>query len=230
MRDREDSETDEETEDEPSEREPVARSPKSKSTSKAKSSSASNAGASVGLRIGLAALLGVAVGAAGGWFGHQESAKLKFRAAAAPATVNSSGVPSGPCGTWQKKICDETGAESAACQEAKVATDVLTAPVCEAALEAVPATLAMVKAARASCDTFVRKACGELPQGSPACDMVKQRSPQFPAKHCDDMLKNYDQVIAQLRQIDAQGGMGMPGAQRGPGRPGMRMQAPPAPQ
>jgi hypothetical protein len=90
-----------------------------------------------------------------------------------------------------------------------------------------PATLAKLKAARASCDTLVGKLCADLPPGSSTCDMVKERTPSFPAKRCDEMLKSYDKVIEELRSIDQQGGMQMGAPGMPPGAPGMRPGMPP---
>jgi hypothetical protein len=159
------------------------------------------------------------VGGAGGWFGHDPQAKAKLPADSAPAP-SGSGAASGPCGAWEAKICGSTGATSAACAEAKAALDLLTPSTCEVALAGVPATLAKVKAARASCETLVGKLCQDLPPGSSTCNMVKERTPSFPAARCEEMLKNYDAVIGELKQMEQQGGpggMAPPGA--GPGGP-----------
>jgi hypothetical protein len=172
------------------------------------------------LAIGIIAL---AVGGAGGWFGQIQKTKAALRAegAAAPA---GSGVPAGPCGAWQTKICSSAGEQSASCQQAKGATELLVPSTCEAALGTMPATLAKLKAARASCDKLVSKLCADLSPGSKTCDMVKERTPSFPHERCDQMLQSYDKVIAELKQMDQQQGgiqMGGPGGPQmgGPGGP-----------
>jgi hypothetical protein len=173
----------------------------------------------------IAGLLALAVGGAGGWFGHEAQAKAKLRADSAPA-ASGSAAASGPCNTWATKVCAGTGEQSAACGEAKAALDLLTPPTCEVALAGVPATLAKVKAGRASCDTLAARLCKDLPPGSAACNIVKERTPSFPSARCDEMLQHYDDVIQELRQLDQQQGMmGMapPGAAPGapPGAPPM---------
>jgi hypothetical protein len=174
------------------------------------------------LAIGVIAL---AIGGAGGWFGQIQKTKAALRAegAAAPA---GSGVPTGPCGAWQTKICSSAGEQSASCQQAKGATELLVSSTCEAALGTLPATLAKLKAARASCDKLVGKLCADLPPGSKTCGMVKERTPSFPRERCDSMLQNYDKVIAELKQMEQQNGMGGPG---GPqmGAPGGAPRMPP---
>jgi hypothetical protein len=156
-------------------------------------------------RIGLIAVAALALGAAGGWFAHDAHAKAELRKEAAPAPAGS-GAAAGPCGDWKHQICSSSGEDSAACQQAKDATDLLTPSACEVALEAVPATLVKLKAARASCDTLVAKLCKDLPEGSQACELVKGRTPSFPASRCAEMLGKYDQVIGELKMLDQQMG------------------------
>lgn len=165
--------------------------------------------------IGLAA---ACVGAAGGWFGHEAQAKAKLRAESVPA-ASGSAAPAGPCGAWQQKICAGSGDTSSACAQAKSATDLLTPSTCTVALESVPATLAKVKAARASCDSLVAKLCADLPAGSNTCAMVRERTPAFPPERCSGMLTHYDEVIAELRQMEQQGGPQMGAGHGAPGMP-----------
>ena len=168
-------------------------------------------------RVALFVVVALAAGGAAGWFGHdaQGKARLKAESEAVPA---GSGTPAGACGAWQRKLCDAGGKTSAICTQAKGATELLTASGCEAALAAMPATLSKVKAMRASCDSLVSRLCKDLPEGSAACSLVKEKTPAFPSQRCDDMLKHYDEVLANLRQLDQQGGAPMP-----PGHgPGMR--------
>jgi len=164
----------------------------------------------------IAGLVALAVGGAGGWFGHEAQAKAKLRADSAPAAAGS--AASGPCKSWEQKVCAGTGDQSAACAEAKAATDLLTPATCEMALASVPATLAKVKAGRASCDALTGKLCKDLPPNSAACTIVKERTPSFPAARCDEMLAHYDEVLQELRQIDQQQQL-MGAAQQGGGMP-----------
>ncbi len=155
--------------------------------------------------IGVVAL---AAGALAGWFGHIEQAKAKIKSESAPAAAGSAG----PCGAWEKKLCSSNGEQSAVCQQAKGASGLLTPGTCEVALEAMPATLAKVKAERASCDTLMDKLCKELTAESKTCKMVRDRTPAFPAEQCKNMLQNYDQVLNELKQIEARP-QGEPGIQ-----------------
>ena len=225
-RDSEDDERDDLDDEEESSPPP----PKAKSKAPAKAGSAAGRSVSAApkpvmvpssraLAIGIIAL---AVGGAGGWFGQIEKTKAALHAESAAAPAGS-GVPAGPCGAWQTKICSSAGEQSASCQQAKGATELLVSSACEAALGSMPATLAKLKAARASCDKLVSKLCADLQPGSKTCDMVKERTPSFPHERCDQMLQSYDKVIAELKQMDQQNGaqMGGPGGPQmgGPGGP-----------
>ena len=227
-----DDEDDDEDEDEEERASPVKsqRSAPGSGKGKRRSAKAAPAAPAAGSapvamsRVALFVVVALAAGGAAGWYGHdaQAKARVKAESAAAPA---GSGAPAGPCGAWQGKICASSGAQSAACAQAKGATELLTASSCETALGAMPATLAKLKAARASCDSLVSKLCADLPPGSQACNLVKEKTPAFPSQRCDEMLKHYDEVLGSLREIDQQGmpAMGAPG---GMARPPMNSPGP----
>lgn len=176
-----------------------------------------------GTRAAVIAVVALALGGVAGWFGHITHVKNKIRAESVPAAAGSGG-PTGPCLAWQKQLCASGGEESALCQQARAASEILLPSTCEAALESVPATLAKVKAERAPCDQLVNKLCADLPPGSGACTMVKEKTPAFPAVRCGEMLKDYDKVLEGVMQIDKQLGGKPP-----PAPPGMPHAAPGAP-
>jgi hypothetical protein len=233
----EDNETEDEAESSPESAPPAKTQPSNRKRAQSAASRKPAAAASApaasmpASRAGLFVVLALAAGGAAGWFGHiQQARAAHVKADSVATTVSSSGVPSGPCGTWQEKICESGGKASASCQQAKGAAELMMPSTCQAGLEAMPATLARLKAARASCDSLVSKLCADLAPGSSTCEMVKERTPSFPAKRCDEMLKNYDKVIEELRSIEQQGGMqggpGMPPPGMPPGAPGMPPGAP----
>lgn len=175
----------------------------------------------------LLALIGIAIGAAGGWFLRDAQAKGRapFKRAAAPA---SSGV-SGECKTWQDKICGESGEASAGCAQARSAAELIPNSACGMALEEVPSTLARLKAARESCTELVTKLCDELGKETDTCKMVTEKTERLSPENCRSMLENYPAVIAQLKMMQEQGGAmgggrpmgGRPMPPGGPGGPGM---------
>jgi len=224
-REPEDDDHDDHDEEEEEEESPPPPKAKPKAAAGKARSSATSAAAKPALvppsRVLAIGIVALAVGCLVGWFGHIQRAKAALRAevAAAPA---GSGVPAGPCGAWQTKICSSSGPQSATCQEAKGAADLLLPSTCEVALGTVTETLAKVKAGRASCDKLVSKICQDLSPGSKTCDMVKDRTQSFPRERCDQMLQSYDKVIAELKQMDQQNGM-MGGPQMGGSPMPMRM-------
>jgi len=116
-----------------------------------------------------------------------------------------------PCEAWKDKICTETSAESAACAGAKAAAGMLSPATCNVALEDVPGTLERIQTARASCDELVSKLCEDLGKESKGCQLVEKKTPSIPAKGCEEMMSNYDKVLANLKRM----------GKRPPMRPGM---------
>lgn len=204
-----------------SERKPEAKTKASASKPRAaagRAAPAKPAGGTSSAVVGVIAALALAAGGAGGWFGHIAQAKAALRADSTAPTTES-----GPCGSWAQKVCASAGKQSAACQQAKDGAQLLTPLTCQAGLEALPATLTKLKAMRSSCDKLVAKLCADLPPDSQTCAMVKERTPSFPSQRCDEMMQHYDEVIGQLKQIDAaqkQMGAGGPGGPGGMGAPG----------
>jgi hypothetical protein len=196
------------------ERKRPARRPgkKSRRDERERAAAAPTAGAS---RTGMFVVVALAAGAAAGWFGHIAQAKAKLHSDSAPA-ASGSGAARGPCGVWEQKLCASGGEQSAMCQQAKAASELLTPGTCEVALEAVPATLAKVKTERLPCDQLMSKLCADLPPESPACKLVKEKTPAFPASRCTEMLGSYAEVLTNLKQLheqmSAQGDGTPPGA------------------
>jgi hypothetical protein len=163
--------------------------------------------------VGVAAL---ALGAAGGWFGHQ--LKLDKAMKAADAAVAGQGdAARGPCKDWETKICDEFGSEAFACNQAKSSSPILSGSACELALNTVRATITKIHAARSTCDTMSAKLCAEIGAETRTCQMVKKDTPTFPPEKCEEIAKNYDEVLAQLKSMEQRAGMGGPPG----GHPGM---------
>jgi hypothetical protein len=171
-------------------------------------------------------VLGLAAGAAVGWFGHiaQAKAKLKTDTTPPPALSGSAGPPkAAPCAALEKEICGKLGDISAACAQAKAAATLLTSGTCELALDTVPMMLEKSKAARAGCDALVARLCKDIGPESGACAMVKERTPGFAPERCVELTQNYEQVLGELKQMEQRGMIpGSPGVQVAPpGQPGM---------
>ncbi len=126
-------------------------------------------------------------------------------------------VADGPCAQWKQQLCEAMGGDKAqACTSATSAVELLTDEACKLQLRALETTVTELQAARADCQKLMDRLCGDLGADSAACQLVKSRTPTFPAERCTDMLGKYDKVLDELRQIEARGGI--PGATK-PGGP-----------
>lgn len=193
------------------------KSSKKSATSKSSSSAASKQGGnragvnkktsdSSGYVIGL---VGLAAGLGIGWFAHQNT--TQGAATPDPATAAASAAPAGSaakgvapaCKQWSDAVCKGAGASSDACTKAKSVNSLLGAQACAGALKEVPATVAKAKKARKSCDELVGKLCKALGDKTETCKMVKEKTPQFPASRCKQMLGSFPQVLKSLKQMEA---------------------------
>ncbi len=168
----------------------------------------------------LLAVAALAVGAAGGWFGHKLQAEKAMKAADA-AVEGQGDAARGPCKDWEEKICGEFGDASFSCGQAKSSSPILPGSACQLALKAVPDTLTKIHSARTTCESITTKLCAELGAENRACKMVQTDTPTFPPEKCDEIAKNYDQVVAQLKTMEQRGGPGGPPGGSPAGRPGM---------
>lgn len=180
--------------------------------------------------IGLA-VVALVIGVTVGWFVRDARAEPKAAAepVAAPSASAAAAASAGPCGAWETQMCAGAGQQSATCMQAKMAAEVMPSEACDTAIPLVERTLADAKAKRSSCDQVVKKLCADLGQGNPACKMVTQRTESIPVSKCEEILANYDQVLASLKNAPPMGmrpGMGAPPGMAPPGAP---PGAPPAP-
>jgi len=145
---------------------------------------------------------GAAAGALGGWFARGAIPKADASSTARPA-ASVAAVGADPCAEWSSEICKRTGETSEGCTKAKAAASVLPGSACTTAKVDLEGTVAKLKAAHASCDTLVQKLCADLGDKSKTCAMVREKTPSFPADRCKEMLDNYDGVIAELQDVEA---------------------------
>jgi protein-disulfide isomerase len=152
---------------------------------------------------GAFAAAALAVGAAGGWVARGASPR-----AASGSTRPAAATPAGAaasCEEWSSEICTRVGATSEGCTKAKAAAEVLPGAACTTAKADLEGTVAKLKAARAPCDNLVAKLCADLGDKSKTCTMVREKTPSLPADRCQEMLGHYDGVIAELREMEADG-------------------------
>lgn len=161
--------------------------------------------------LGMWILVAVIVGVAGGWIARDARAHTML-------TGKDGGNEA--CRSWQEKICGEVGDSAFACNEAKSASSILPPEACHEAMDAVPSTVAKIKKERAVCDNLVSKLCKDIGEETDTCKMVQDKTAAFPTDRCDQMMEQYDQVVAQLQMLEQKrGGMGAHGGPPGQGGP-----------
>lgn len=147
--------------------------------------------------------LGIAAGCGLGYFGHH------FQVNAAPQDA---------CKRWEAAICRGVGQDTYACQQAKTASALLlSGPACAQAQPSVQAKVEQIKAGRGPCTELSDRLCNQLGPEGQGCELVRSKAPTFSVKDCEDMTKNYDQVLAQIMSRQTRGTL--PGLQARPEAP-----------
>ena len=150
-------------------------------------------------------LVGLVLGGAAGWIGHQKlgSGITSPSPDVTPSAASSAAAaPSGPCEEWSRDVCLRAGESTEGCTQAQAAAKLLPANACVAAKSEVEATVAKLKSARAACDNLTEKLCNDIGKDTATCTMVRERTSSFPAAQCDQMMGQYDQVLGELKQME----------------------------
>ena len=175
-------------------------------------------GSSASLLVGVLAL---AAGFGIGWFGHDYQVQKAAKTADAAVQGEGEGAR-GPCKDWETALCAKFGDTSFPCTQAQSGSSLLSGAACEQALKSIDGQVKKIEESRASCNDMMNKLCSELGAESKACELVKTQTPSFPPQRCDDMMKNYDQVLSQLKMMEQRGAIPGAGGPGGPGGPGGR--------
>lgn len=104
-----------------------------------------------------------------------------------------------PCEELSAKLCTETGDTSATCNNAKASYALLSDATCTAAIKDFATTQAKLKELAKDCDKLVETLCAGVGPDTASCKMVKEKTKSFPPQQCTQMLKETDQIIAQLK-------------------------------
>jgi protein-disulfide isomerase len=107
------------------------------------------------------------------------------------------------CTTLATKICDQAGAESSTCASVKKTTSLISANTCAVALADIDYTMQQLAAAGQPCADLSKRLCADLGPESSTCKMVQDQTPQMPGEQCEQMLDQYDKVLADLQQMEA---------------------------
>lgn len=112
-------------------------------------------------------------------------------------------APADACTKYADALCEEAGKESPTCANIKSTTALMPPEACQAGLGNVAFSKTKLADARKVCDQLVEKACGDIGKDSQTCEMVRTQTKSFPPERCQAMMSNYDQVLAQLKQMEA---------------------------
>lgn len=104
------------------------------------------------------------------------------------------------CEDYAKRLCTETGETSPTCASIKSSTDLMPPEACAAGLANVAFSTKKLAEKRKSCDELVTKLCADIGPETATCTMVKDRTKEFPPERCEEMMKHYPEVVADLKR------------------------------
>jgi protein-disulfide isomerase len=110
----------------------------------------------------------------------------------------------GPCNQFATQLCARTGEKSPLCTSGKSLQKVLPASACSAAIKDFSQMEKRIDAERKGCMDLVERLCKDLGPTTDTCQMVRDETPQFPREQCEEIATNYDQVLGELKQREAQ--------------------------
>jgi protein-disulfide isomerase len=110
----------------------------------------------------------------------------------------------GPCGQFITQLCARTGEKSQLCTSGKSLGKVLPASACSAAVKDFAQLEKQIEGERKVCADLVDRLCKDLGPTSDTCQMVRDETPAFPREQCEELTQNYDQVLSELKQREAQ--------------------------
>ncbi len=109
----------------------------------------------------------------------------------------------GPCAEFVKSICDKAGKESSTCQSVTATVELLSPAACKAASKDASYALQKLAEQRKICDRLTSRLCKDIGENSATCKMVMTQTKTFPPDRCATMIEHYDDVLADLKRMDA---------------------------
>ncbi len=110
----------------------------------------------------------------------------------------------GPCAQFITQLCARTGDKSQLCSSGKSLGKVLPVSACQAAIKDFSQLDKQIDSERKVCTDLVDRLCTDLGAATDTCKLVRDQTPQFPREQCEELTKNYDQVLGELKQKEAQ--------------------------
>ena len=130
--------------------------------------------------------------------------KQKKAEESAEPTASAEGQADGPCAQFVTQLCTQTGEKSQLCASGKALQKVLPSSACSAAVKDFGVVAAQIASERKVCSDLEERLCKDLGPTTDTCNMVREQTPQFPKEQCQELTTNYDQVLGELKQREAQ--------------------------
>lgn len=122
-----------------------------------------------------------------------------------PEPVTASAAASGAaCEQFVTQLCARAGDKSQLCASGKTLGKVLPAAACQAAVKDFAQVETQIASERKGCSDLAERLCKDIGADTDSCRMVREQTPQFPNEKCQEISSNYDAVLAELKQSEAQ--------------------------
>lgn len=108
------------------------------------------------------------------------------------------------CSQFVSQLCGRAGERSQLCNSGKSLAAVLPASACTAAIKDFAQLEKQIDSERKVCTELVDRLCKDLGPQTETCQLVRDQTPQFPREQCQELVANYDQVLSELKQKEAQ--------------------------
>lgn len=127
--------------------------------------------------------------------------------AASTGTAGAGGAaaaPAGPCDQFVTQLCGRSGDKSPLCGSGKELGKVLPPSACLAAIKDFSQVEHQIDEGRKVCTELTERLCKDLGPNTATCTLVRDQTPQFPREQCEQLSQNYDQLLGELKQREAQ--------------------------
>lgn len=119
-----------------------------------------------------------------------------------PAETPADEASATTCEQYVRAICNEAGELSRACQSTRHASELMHPDVCAAALSNLDYAKTQIAARADTCTSVVDRLCADLGEQSRACGLVRADLAALETHECEALAGAYDQVLAELRELD----------------------------
>lgn len=158
--------------------------------------------------------LGVAAGASLG-FADRASPVREAKKEMSAGIEGKDNQAAGACKAWVDIICERMGELAYECTEARIAaTTLLSDESCARAHESVLAKIESLRGERLQCRELTSKLCGDLGPEGKGCEFAKAREPAFSPGECQNMMEDYEQVLARVMDRQEKGTIPRPPSAR----------------